>query len=79
MLVDSIDSFRTSVRVGDITVPRVELKEPLMSECDHFLDCILEGKAPRSGGSEGLAVVRVLEALSRSREAGGREIRVESR
>jgi len=78
-LVDSIDSFRTSVRVGDITVPRVESQEPLMSECDHFLDCILEGKTPRSGGSEGLAVVRALEALSRSREAGGRETSVESR
>ena len=76
-LVDSIESFRTSVRVGDITVPHVAQDEPLMAECDHFLDCILKGESSRSGGSAGLSVVRVLEALSQSRALGGREVSLE--
>jgi len=75
--VDSIESFRTSVRVGDITVPHVPPGEPLMAECDHFLDCMMNGDISRSGGAEGLSVVRVLEALSRSRLLGGQEMSVE--
>jgi predicted dehydrogenase len=74
--VDSIDSFRMSVHEGDVTVPRVAPSEPLQNECEHFLDCVIDGKAPLSGGAEGRAVVRALEALSRSLSEGGREIRV---
>lgn len=75
--VDSIDSFRMSVHEGDITVPRVPASEPLANECEHFLDCVIDGKDPLSGGREGLAVVRALDALSRSLAEGGREIRVD--
>lgn len=76
--VDSIDSFRMSVSEGDVTVPRVAAGEPLRNECEHFLDCVIDGKAPLSGGAEGLAVVRTLDALSRSLAEGGRAIRVEA-
>jgi len=76
--VDSFESFRMSVREGDVTAPRVEPSEPLWNECEHFLDCVIEGKTPLSGGAEGLAVVRALDALSRSLAGGGREVRVEA-
>jgi len=75
--VDSIESFRMSVREGDITVPRVPASEPLRNECEHFLDCVIDGKTPLSGGPEGLAVVRALDALSRSLAEDGREVRVD--
>jgi predicted dehydrogenase len=71
--VDSFASFRASVRDGDITIPKVALGEPLKAECDHFLDCVTSGTTPVTGGPEGLAVVRALEALQRSARAGGRE------
>ena len=71
--VDSFASFRASVREGDITIPRVALGEPLKVECDQFLDCVSTGAAPLSGGREGLAVVRALEALQRSARSRGRE------
>jgi predicted dehydrogenase len=71
--VDSFASFRASVREGDITIPKVALGEPLKAECDHFLDCVTTGTPPLTGGTEGLAVVRALEALQRSARAGGRE------
>lgn len=34
--------------------------EPLNNECRHFLDCIMSGAKPRTGGDEALAVLRVL-------------------
>jgi len=75
--VDSFASFRASVRKGDITVPKVPLGEPLAAQCAHFLECIVSGKQPFSGGREGVAVVRALEAMQRSIRARGREEQVE--
>jgi predicted dehydrogenase len=53
-------------RSGDIHSPRVSNEEPLRIECRHFIDCIVEGRQPRSGPQSGLRVVRVLEALQDS-------------
>ena len=75
--VDSFASFRASVRKGDITVPKVPLGEPLATQCAHFLECIVTGKQPLTGGREGVAVVRALEAMQRSIRARGREEQVE--
>ncbi len=55
-------------RSGDIFCPRVPNKEPLRIECEHFIECIRTGAAPRSDGRSGLRVVRVLETLQRSLE-----------
>lgn len=74
--IDSFSSFRASVRDGDITIPKVPMGEPLKAECDHFLACIRSGEPPLSGGREGVAVVRALEAIERSIRNQGREERV---
>ena len=73
--VDSFASFRASIREGEIVIPRVVLGEPLRAECEHFLDCVESGTAPLCGGVQGVAVVRVLEAIERSVRSGGREER----
>ena len=44
--------------------------EPLSLECCHFLDCVANGKTPRTDGREGLRVLRVLDAAQRSIETG---------
>ena len=44
----------------------LESKEPLRAECEHFLYCILNNKKPRTDGSEGVDVLKVLEASQRS-------------
>jgi predicted dehydrogenase len=69
--IDTFGSFRMSVRDGDVTIPKVPGGEPLRNECEHFLDCVESGRAPLTGAREGIAVVRVLEAISRSIESGG--------
>jgi predicted dehydrogenase len=74
--IDSFASFRASVRDGDITIPRISSGEPLRAECDHFLDCVRNGKHPMVGGKEAGAVVRVLEAIDRSMKSGGQEQKI---
>ncbi|HYE01193.1 MAG TPA: Gfo/Idh/MocA family oxidoreductase [Alphaproteobacteria bacterium] len=44
--------------------------EPLRLECRHFLDCMAEGRAPRTDGEEGLRVLQVLDAAERAARAG---------
>ena len=75
--VDSFTSFRASVPKVHITVPKMPLGEPVATQCAHFVECIATGKQPLSGGREGIAVVRALEAMQRSIRAGGREEQVE--
>jgi predicted dehydrogenase len=73
---DSQATFRMMVREGDIHIPKVAASQPLRNECDHFLDCIETGDTPITDGREGLAVVRVLEAIDASIRDGGREVRI---
>jgi predicted dehydrogenase len=55
-----------SIRIGDINIPKLDMVEPLKVECQHFLDCILKGDRPLTGGEQGLKVVRILEAADKS-------------
>jgi predicted dehydrogenase len=41
--------------------PHLANVEPLAVEIDHFIDCCLTGKVPRTDGKFGLEVVRALE------------------
>ena len=59
-------------RSGDTWIPRITNVEPLRLECEHFLDCVREGREPLADGEGGLRVVRVLEALQRSLESSAR-------
>ena len=60
-----------TLRSGDILIPKTPGGEPLRIECLHFLECIEKGQTPRSDGRDGLRVVRVLDAATRSLKAGG--------
>lgn len=64
-----------SYRSGDVWSPHVEQGEPLQAAVAHFADCIRSGKPPISDGEQGLRVVRLLEAATRSIHAqGGRVV-----
>jgi predicted dehydrogenase len=70
--IDTFASFRTSIREGDIVIPRVAQGEPLRAECDHFIECVATGARPLADGPSGAAAVRVLAAMTRSMANGGR-------
>jgi predicted dehydrogenase len=63
-------------RAGEIEAPTLPVTEPLLAECEHFVDCIARGIRPRGDGATGLAVLRVLEAGERSMRAGGAPVEV---
>ncbi len=63
---DTFGEFQLSYRFGDIFVPKLDDSEPLKVECQHFIDCVRGGIAPRSSGEHGLEVVRVIEAANES-------------
>ena len=69
-VADSYGEYIT--RSGDIHSPRIPNREPLRIECEHFIECIREGRQPHSNGEAGLNVVRVLAALDESLKANGR-------
>jgi predicted dehydrogenase len=53
--------FIAAVRDGDIVIPRLEQREPLREQLEHFVDCINTGKRPIASAEDGVAVVKVLE------------------
>lgn len=61
---DDFGQWQVAYRYGDVHVPPIPWVEPLRAECEHFLDCVLTGAAPITGGADGLAVVETLEACS---------------
>ena len=63
--------FQYKLRSGDIYIPRLDGTEPLRNECAHFVECVQEGRRPRTDGLNGLRVVRVLEAAERSLARNG--------
>lgn len=65
------EEFHLSYRCGGAVPYPIRWVEPLQAECRHFLDCIEQGKEPRSGALAGLNVVKVLEMADRSLHNGG--------
>jgi predicted dehydrogenase len=73
----SFGEFLT-LRDGDVHIPRVDLREPLLQECAHFLSCIDTRSEPRTSAAHGERVVRILQAAQRSLESGGAPVRLSS-
>lgn len=71
---DTFNNFRMAIREGQSIEPEITTGEPLVNECTHFIDCILTGNRPLTDGQNGLDVVRVLEALTRSFHEDGRPV-----
>ncbi len=52
--------------------------EPLRLECEDFMRCIAEGKAPTTDGAEGMRVLKVLNAAQRSLDHQGQAVSIDS-
>ena len=51
---------------------KIKKKEPLKSECEHFIDCIISRKNPITDGRNGLRVLKILEACQKSLKEKGK-------
>jgi len=63
---DTFGDFRLSIREGEVIIPSIKLNEPLLTECEHFIECVKTGTQPLTDGLDGLNVVKALEAATES-------------
>lgn len=73
---ETFGEFQLQLRSGDVHIPSLKFKEPLANECAHFVECIIEGKTPRTDGASGLRVVEILEAAQQSLDANGKPVKL---
>jgi predicted dehydrogenase len=66
-----------SLRFGDITIPSIKMMEPLRAEAEHFIQSIESRKEPKTGGRDGLKVVKILMAAQESLKKKGFPTRIE--
>lgn len=66
-----------SYRSGDVHLPHIPQREPLLEEVTEFVRCIDSGSPSLSDGAFGLRVVQVLEALDASLARDGQAVPVE--
>jgi predicted dehydrogenase len=62
----SFEEFQLNYRSGDILSPHLDTYEPLFAETNHFVECIREGRQPKTDGADGLRVVKALEKAEQS-------------
>jgi predicted dehydrogenase len=63
---EGVYNLLVSYRSGDMWAPQVEQVEALKLELGYFVECIKKNEKPFNSGVEGLKVVRMLEAASKS-------------
>jgi predicted dehydrogenase len=68
---DGASSDEYVARSGSARTPSISGEEPLRIELGHFVECVRDGRRPRSDGASGVRVVQVLEALQASLGAAG--------
>ena len=72
-----IYEMRVSYRTGDMWAPKIDGKEALRVEGEHFLDCIEGGKVPLTDGRLGLRIVELLEAAISSMRRRGETVHLQ--
>ena len=74
---ETFGEFQFSYHYGDMYAPYIKQSEPLQTQCNHFLDCIINNMKPLSSGFEGLNVVSILESASESLKNHGARIDID--
>ena len=63
---DDFSNYQLLHRAGDVWLPKIDFKEPLKVETQHFLECIISQQEPRTGKKHARDVVSILEAGQKS-------------
>lgn len=61
---DTFHAYKTTVVDGGVYIPHIQHNQPLLAECEHFIECIERECLPQSDGYSGLRVVLALEAAT---------------
>ena len=63
---ESFEEFQFNSKNKKSFFPSIKEKEPLQEEINHFVDCIVKNKIPKSNGYNGLNVVKTLEDIEKN-------------
>ncbi|MEM7131343.1 MAG: Gfo/Idh/MocA family oxidoreductase [Chloroflexota bacterium] len=74
---ETFGEFHFAYHYGDVISPYIRFEEPLRLQCQHFLECIQDGKTPLTDGRNGTQVVKILEAMQHSMENNGKQVALE--
>lgn len=74
---EEVQRMLVSYRIGDMTAPCLSTAEALLTEVEHFADCVQNGRTPVTGGQMGLHVVEVLESATRSMALRGHPVELQ--
>lgn len=74
--MEELYHLKVQYRVGDMYAPKLDDQEALGLETSHFVDCLMNGKKPLTGGKAGLEVVKVLVASEKSLKNRGAPVRL---
>lgn len=74
---ESLGEHQWKTRAGDISTPRLTLREPLLTEIEALASAIREGVEPASHARHACGVIATLEAIDRSADQGGQAAHLE--
>ena len=75
---DSYGEFHLLAREGDVTIPKLQVEEPLKRQARFFIDSLAKKDASVCSGERGWEVVRTLEAINESMQKNGAPVAIES-
>lgn len=73
---EELHSMLLNYRMGDIWTPQLPVKEALLTEMEHFLQCIVSKSEPVTSGMTGLRVVSMLEGATQSLRRRGHPVEI---
>jgi predicted dehydrogenase len=74
---ESYGEFQLLSREGSITIPKINLQEPLKAQGQYFIDCIEKGQPPLvADAAKAASVVRAMVAVQRSMDLMGTLVEV---
>jgi len=72
----TFEEFKMIIKDGQVSLPKLKVEEPLLSESQYFIDCIRKKQSAGDFLERGLLGVKVLEAAKRSLRSKGKVIRI---
>jgi predicted dehydrogenase len=72
----TMGEFQWRTRAGDITIPKIDMREPLLAEVEAFGHSCQSGDPPLTGARHGVDVVKVLFAIDASVAKGGAPVSI---
>jgi predicted dehydrogenase len=71
---ENVYQMLVGYRTGDMWAPQLDVREALLTEASHFVECIDQRRPPLTDGHAGLRIVRLLEAATQSMASQGNTV-----